>query len=137
LNYGLRYEWQPQYTSPHDYGSEFEANLSNPGAGGLPGALAFLGTGPGRTGKRRFSDTYKFGFGPRLGFAYTLSTSTVVRGSYGLFGAPVSQFSGETANRQGFVPRFAVSSNDGFTGAFNWDNGFPSGFSSIRRSIRR
>src|SRR6266853_665486 len=45
LNYGLRYEWQPQYTSPHDYGSEFEPKIPNPGAGGLPGALAFLGNG--------------------------------------------------------------------------------------------
>jgi len=128
LNYGLRWEWQPQYTSPHDYGSEFEPNIPNPGAGGLPGALAFLGKGPGRNGKRRFSDTYPWGFGPRLGFAYKLTDKTVVRGSYGLFAAPVSQFSGEFGNRQGFVPRFAVSSIDGFTPAFNWDNGFPSGF---------
>jgi hypothetical protein len=130
LNYGLRYEWQPQYTSPHNYGSEFEPNIPNPGAGGLPGALAFLGNGPGRNGKRRFSDTYPWGFGPRLGFAYKLTNSTVVRGSYGLFAAPVSQFSGEFGNRQGFVPRFAVSSIDGFTSAFNWDNGFPSGFNA-------
>jgi hypothetical protein len=130
LNYGLRYEWQPQYTSPHDYGSQFESGLANAGAGGLPGALAFLGNGPGRTGKRRFSDTYPFGFGPRLGFAYKINNNTVARGSYGLFAAPVSQFSGEIGNRQGFVPRFAVSSIDGFTAAFNWDSGFPSGFNS-------
>ncbi len=130
LNYGLRYEWQPQYTSPHNYGAEFEPNIPNPGAGGLLGALAFLGNGPGRNGKRRFSDTYPWGFGPRLGFAYKITNGTVVRGSYGLFAAPVSQFSGEFGNRQGFVPRFAVSSIDGFTGAFNWDNGFPSGFNS-------
>lgn len=128
LNYGLRWEWQPQYTSPHDYGSEFEATIPNPRAGGLPGALAFLGHGPGRNGRRRFSDTYPWGFGPRLGFAYKLMNNTVVRGSYGLFNAPVSQFSGEFGNRQGFVPRFAVSSIDGFSSAFNWDNGFPSGF---------
>jgi hypothetical protein len=128
LNYGLRWEWQPQYTSPHDYGSEFDPTVPNPGAGGLPGALTFLGTGPGRNGKRRFSDTYPWGFGPRLGFAYKITNNTVARGSYGLFNAPVSQFSGEFGNRQGFVPRFAVSSIDGFTPAFNWDNGFPSGF---------
>ncbi|MEO8659226.1 MAG: TonB-dependent receptor [Bryobacteraceae bacterium] len=130
LNYGLRYEVQPQYTSPHDYGSQFDPSLSNPAAGNLPGALVFLGDGAGRNGQHRFSDTYRFGFGPRLGFAYKITNSTVVRGSYGLFNAPVSQFSGEFGNRQGFVPRFAVSSIDGFTGAFNWDNGFPSGFNS-------
>ena len=50
----------------------------------------------------------------------------MVRGSYGLFQAPVSQFSGELANRQGFVPQFGVASIDGgVTASFNWTDGFP------------
>jgi hypothetical protein len=53
-------------------------------------------------------------------------SGTVIRGSYGLFQAPVSQFSGELANRQGFVPQFGVASLDGgVTASFNWTNGFP------------
>src|SRR5262249_590083 len=121
LNYGLRYEVQPQYTNPNDNASEFDATVPNPKAGSLLGALTFLGNGPGRNGKRRFSDIYKPGFGPRFGFAYKLLPGTVVRGSYGLFQAPVSQFSGELANRQGFVPQFGVASVDGgVTAAFNW-----------------
>jgi hypothetical protein len=31
--------------------SSFEAGLTNPGAGNLPGALAFAGSGPGEYGK--------------------------------------------------------------------------------------
>ncbi|MFN7995646.1 MAG: carboxypeptidase regulatory-like domain-containing protein [Bryobacteraceae bacterium] len=120
LNYGLRYDYQPQYTSPHHQGSSFDGTIPNPGAGNYPGALTFL-----TASKTRFSDTYKLGFGPRFGFAFKLDTKTVMRGSYGLFYGPVSQLSGEIATRQGYVPRFALASTDGISPAFNWDNGIP------------
>jgi len=125
LNYGLRYDYQPQYTSPHHQGSSFDPTLPNPGAGNIPGALTFLSASD-----RRFSSTYPVAFGPRFGFAYKLDSKTVMRGSYGLFYSPVSQFSGEIATRQGYVPNFTLSSTDGISPAFNWDNGVatPPGF---------
>lgn len=127
LNYGLRYDYQPQYTSPHHEGSSFNGALPNPDAGNIPGALEFL-----TSSRTRFGDTYKLGFGPRFGFAYKLDSKTVMRGSYGLFYGPVSQFSGEVAPRQGYVPSFALTSTDGVSPAFNWSNGVvtPPGFTN-------
>ncbi len=131
LNYGLRYDYQPQLVAPHDDISEFDRTVPNPGAGGLPGAMTFLGFGPGRLGKRRYGETWPWGFGPRVGFAYKLGANTVIRGSYGLFNAPVSQNQwAQVQQHQGFNPQFSVASqNQGITPAFNWDDGFPiSGF---------
>jgi hypothetical protein len=126
LTYGLRYEVQPQFTSPYDNSSQFDPAVPNPGAGGLPGALTFLGTGPGRTGKRAFSDSDYLGFSPRFGVAYTLGNRTTVRSSYGLFRGPIAQMTGEMVNRQGFLANYGLSSIDGgITPAFNWTNGFP------------
>ena len=128
LNAGLRWEYQPPYHELHDTATSFSPTIPNAAAGGLLGALEFLGTGPGRSGKPRFSDPYLKGFGPRVGFAYKLTTNTVLRGSYGLFWAPVSQWSGEFEFRAGFRPTLNVaSSNAGATPAFNWDSGFPIG----------
>ena len=45
LNYGLRYEVQPQYTNPNDNASEFDPTVPNSKAGGLLGALTFWVTG--------------------------------------------------------------------------------------------
>jgi hypothetical protein len=129
LNYGLRYDYQPQLVEPHDDISEFDPTVPNPGAGNLLGAMTFLGTGPGRLGKRRYGDTWPWGFGPRFGFAYQLSSRTVLRGSYGLFNGPVSQNQwAQVQQHYGFNPQFTVASQDqGITAAFNWDNGFPIG----------
>jgi len=121
LNYGLRYEIQPQFRAPHNDTSEFNPSIPNPGAGGLLGALEFASAS-----HPRFADTFYKGFGPRLGFAYALTPRTVFRGSWGWFEAPVSQFSGELANRQGFDPSFGIDSPDGgITPAFYMDQGFP------------
>ena len=126
LSYGLRYEIQPQYINNDDSGSQFTPSIPNPGAGGLPGAIEFLGFGAGKANTRRFGNTYYKGFGPRLGFAYGITPKTVLRGSFGLFDAPVSQFSGELAPRMGYDPTFTFASPDGgVTPAFNWTNGYP------------
>ncbi len=126
LNLGLRYDWQPQYTSPSYDASQFNPTIANPGADNVPGALEFLGFGTGRDGKKRFGDTYAKGFGPRVGLAYKLGDNTSVRASYGLYWSPVSQFSGEFANRQGFqASSTLLSPNGGVTSAFNWTSGYP------------
>ncbi len=133
LNYGLRYDYQPQFVEPHDDISEFDRSVPNPAAGGLPGAMTFLGSGPGRLGKRRYGETWPWGFGPRVGFAYKLGANTVLRGSYGLFNAPVSQNQwAQVQQHYGFDPQYTLASQDqGITPAFNWDNGFPvSGFNT-------
>lgn len=126
VNYGVRYDWQPQYTSPYNDASQFNPLIPNPGAGGRLGALEFLGSGPGRDGKTRFSPTYTKGFGPRFGVAYSLNDRTVLRASYGLFWAQVSEYDGEFAIRQGLHPSLALNSTTGgVISAFNWNGGVP------------
>ena len=46
LSYGLRWDYQPPYREADDQISTFLPDIPNPGAGGLPGALAFASTDP-------------------------------------------------------------------------------------------
>ena len=129
LSLGLRYDAQPFPEMDKNEVSQFNPRLPNPGAGNLPGALTFAGVGPGRLGIRRVAPSHWFdrNFAPRVGFAYQLRQSTVVRGSYGVYWGPVTQqMAGfDAIEQQGFFPLFTKSSTDGFTPAFDWTNGFP------------
>src|SRR5207244_10904955 len=49
VNYGLRYDLHRPLSEKYDRISSFVADIPNPGAGDLPGALGFLGSGPGRS----------------------------------------------------------------------------------------
>ena len=84
LNVGLRYEMELPPVEDHNESSEFNFTTPNPGAGNLPGAYIFAGSGAGRTGGRTFMNTYYGGIGPRFGLAYELAPSTVIRGGYGI-----------------------------------------------------
>jgi hypothetical protein len=84
LSYGLRWDFDPPFSEVHNQMSSFQANLVNPGAGGRLGALGFIGTGAGRIGGN-FQDSWKKGFGPRLGIAYQLDAKTVIRLSAGVY----------------------------------------------------
>ena len=130
LNYGLRYEIYWPKAEAHDNISAFDPTIPNPAAGGRLGAIAFLGSGPGRNGRTSFADTYFKNFGPRLGFAYGLDQKTVVRGGYGLYYGLGNANAGLRASQNfsyGFNPSSALSSTDaGVTPALpNWDAGFP------------
>ncbi len=133
LSYGLRWDWQPQFTipangadAPANSASQFNPTIPNTAAGGIPGALEFLGNGTGRDGKTRFSPTFGKGFGPRFGIAYSFNQRTVLRASYALFWAQVSEYDGEFVNRQGFYPSLTVNSTSGgVLPAFNWNSGAP------------
>ena len=126
LNYGVRYDYQPQYTVPGNYQSQFDPTIPNPAAGGLLGGIAFAGYGTGRCNCDVWSPTYPWAFAPRFGFAYKLANNTVVRGSYGLYWQQVSQYAGENQERYGFQPSLSVNDEDaGVTPIFNWQSGFP------------
>ncbi len=127
LNYGLRYEYTPPTVEGHfpDGYSNFDPTLPNPGAGGRLGAMIFAGTGPGRTGKRTMYDPWPWGFGPRLGLAYSLNDKTVIRASAARSFAAVKN-SGGSAHWQGFYTEYTWTSQDqSLTQPFNWDNGAP------------
>ena len=124
-NLGIRYELNMGVTERHDKFSLFNPTLSNPACGGCPGAMTFLGSGPGRLGSRGLwphSDAW----GPRAGLAYRIGANTVVRGGFGIFYSP-EKSPGLGGANDGFAntPNF-VSPNTGVTPAFNWTNAWPS-----------
>jgi hypothetical protein len=130
LNIGLRWDLFTPRREHNTNISGFDPSLPNPGAGNLLGAIRFLGEGPGRDNSRQsFADTYYKAFGPRVGFAYQLKASTVLRGGYGISYGQGNANAG-LRDSQKFVygfnaaPSYA-STDAGATPAFNWDGGFP------------
>jgi hypothetical protein len=123
LNLGVRYEVPIGWHIPGGNGySHVDINVPNPGAGGRPGALVFSGTGPGRTGVKRFYPTDFSNIGPRLGFAYQLASKTVIRGGWSIYYQGLS--SGGCGCRAGFAGTNDLQS-DGTNAVINWDNGIP------------
>src|SRR5207253_1736933 len=100
----------------------------NPAAGGLPGALIFLGKGAGRTGTLNMFGHYNKNFSPRTGLAYQIDNKTVLRMGYGIFhiNTNVGSINQGIEWRNGFgaFPSFS-SLDQGITPAFNLDSGFP------------
>ena len=132
LNYGLRYEIPIPRQEVVDRMSSFDPALPNPAAGGRLGALIFAGSGPGGSGRRSFADTDYMQFGPRVGFAYSFDSKTVLRGGYGIYystGGAVLDNGARAELTLGFnaFPTFA-STDLGITPAFQWDQGFPQNF---------
>src|SRR5216684_4370404 len=89
VNYGLRWDYYSPSREKFNHLSFFDPKGSNPGAGGLPGRLAFAGTGAA-CGSACFGgdfpeDSWKKGFAPRFGVAYSWDSKTVVRAGYGIF----------------------------------------------------
>lgn len=95
LNLGLRYEVQPGPTERYNHIYGVDLTKSNPYASGLSvpngdplggmGAIAF----PGVNGySRNLWDTQWNNISPRIGAAYRLTNSTVLRGGYGRVYAP-------------------------------------------------
>jgi hypothetical protein len=126
LNIGLRFDYQTALREKYDRYSSFEPNLANPAAGGIPGAMAFAGTGPGRTGSTVFLHPPKDDWGPRFGFAYRLTDKNVIRGGYGIYYSGVTQnaFLSNPSVGFGANPTAANMSN-GLYPAFYLDDGFP------------
>ena len=109
-NLGFRYEVTLPTVEAHNQLSYMDPTLPNPGAGGLPGAYAFAGNGPGRTGQRTPQSTFFKSVGPRIGFAYQVQPGTVVRAGYGVYFANLS------------VGGFAENDSQGFAGNFTYPN---------------
>ncbi|HYP05175.1 MAG TPA: TonB-dependent receptor [Bryobacteraceae bacterium] len=132
LNLGLRHEIFFPRTERFNNLSGFDPDLPNPGAGGRLGAIAFLGEGEGRNGRTSFADTDYKSFGPRVGFAYSLTDKTVFRGGYGISYAAGNATAGLRASQRfgfGFNAQPTFQTTDvGNTPAFYWDGGFPQNF---------
>jgi hypothetical protein len=125
LTLGLRWDYESARTERDDQMSTFSPTEPNPGAGGIPGAMIFAGTGPGRTGQRKFEKVPKDAWGPRVGFAYKINEKQALRGGYGIYYAHVA-FAQGAQPTQGFGSApFAPNVTNGLTPAFHLDQGFP------------
>jgi hypothetical protein len=122
LNLGVRYEvpigW---HIINGNYGS-FDPTGVDATAGNLPGTVEFMGVGPYRIGKARPYPTDFTELGPRLGFAWNVKPSVVIRGAWGIYYEAIGNggcgctdgFSGGTKSQP---------STNTFDPAFNWDPG--------------
>jgi hypothetical protein len=131
LNLGLRWE----YEAPRVEANNQVANFNFTGKATLPngtpvaGGLAFPGVGGLPDGNWNAN---KKNFAPRIGFAYNLKDSTVIRGGYGIF---YSNSWGNGRNNSampqtGFVcsTPVATTQDNGLTPYAVLSNPFPTGF---------
>src|SRR5581483_407703 len=101
----------------------------NPGAGNLPGSLAFAGNkwGSASYGAPYPEKPFNGAFAPRLGVAYKLTDSTVLRAGYGVFYTQAFYPGwGGGMNLDGFNPLLSFGDSlSGYQPSFYMDNGFP------------
>ena len=130
LNLGLRWNvWSP-FTEVNNVMSFFNPTLANPLAGGIPGALEFVGNGTDSCGCKTPVKQHNINPGPRVGLAYLLGQKTVIRAGYSIFYAHAGGVGGRTDGRQGLSQAgFDETASLGAvaTGqpAFNWNSGYP------------
>jgi len=81
LDLGLRYDYSTAGKEQYGRYGFFSPTVANTQDGGHPGGVTYGAT----CGcDNNFFNSYKLGFGPRLGFAYQLTPKTVLRGGAGL-----------------------------------------------------
>ena len=129
INLSLRWDYFSPREEHNSNISGFDPALPNPGAGGLLGAIAFLGNGTGRDGGTSFANPDYRDYGPRFGFAYQAMREN--RNSRRLWSVLRNwQCRGGLARIENFIygfnaaPSYA-STNSGVTPAFTLDPGFP------------
>ena len=83
LDYGLRYDFQTYFREQYGRLPNFAPGVANPNAAGRLGATIFEGNAPGRC-NCSFAKNYPWGFGPRLGAAYQITSKTVLRAGFGI-----------------------------------------------------
>ena len=107
LDLGLRYDYSTAGKEQYGRYGFFDPNVANTQDGGRLGGVVYGAT----CGcDNNFFNSYKLGFGPRLGFAYQLTPKTVLRGGAALL-------IGTTADN-GIQTRSVTSSNPQFANAF-------------------
>ncbi len=122
LNLGVRWEYQTVPSETANRSSIVSLTTPNAAAGNLPGALVFAGSGANRTGSSSLTRNDFSAVSGRVGFAYQVQPTTVVRGGYGLY------YSDNELSLvgNGFQPQASfTTTNNGVTPAFLLQNGFP------------
>ena len=111
MNVGLRYDLPFTRYEPDHQNSNFNPTIPNPGAGGLLGAMEFAGSGTGRSGRDILQYTRHNGFGPRLGFAYQLTPTTVVRAGGSVVFDSIREDGNADSGIQGFGGSYSAPAN--------------------------
>jgi len=107
LELGLRYDYSTSGKEQYGRYGFFDPKVANTQDGGRLGGVTYGATcGCGNN----FFNSYKLGFGPRLGFAYQLNPKTVLRGGAGLLIG--------TTPDNGIQSRSVTSLNQVFSTAF-------------------
>ncbi len=132
VNAGLRWEFTGPWTERYDRISAFFPNASSPLASqtGLPlkGDVGLVNT-PTLPQRTAMNPSYRE-FSPRVGLAYLVTPSTVIRSGYGIFWLPedVNLFSSPDHDSINAITQSMTSSlNNGITPYNTLSNPFPSG----------
>jgi len=129
INAGLRFEHESGIQEEHNKMLVgFNATVANPlqaAVSGLqiPGAVEYAGVNGNPT---QSGNALAIKPAPRIGFAYSADSKTVVRGGYGIFWAP-SFFSYQNAIGYSQTTTIIPSTNANFTPAVSLSNPYPSG----------
>ncbi len=124
LNIGVRADYELAPSAPDGRLSDLNLNVPNPGAGGLPGAIVFAGSGPGRAGSNSLIPNWH-GAEPRLGVAYSINSKTTVRASASRYYGPVEGNNG-SSHYLGFVIKStAADTTNGIQPLWLLKNGHP------------
>ncbi|HOQ44859.1 MAG TPA: TonB-dependent receptor [Bryobacteraceae bacterium] len=126
LNIGLRWSGNAAHYEKNNEFANFNPNLPDPNFGGIPGAVEYAGSGPGRTGRRTIAPGHWRDFGPTAGLAYQITPRVVMRAGYGISYTPEG-FGWTYPWRAGFneTNEAAADSKGIYLPVFNIDDGFP------------
>jgi hypothetical protein len=83
LDYGLRYDYATYLQEQYGRNPYFSPTTPNSALGGILGAVAFEGSGPGHC-NCNMAKNYPWAFGPRFGLAWQVTPKTVVRTGFGI-----------------------------------------------------
>jgi outer membrane receptor protein involved in Fe transport len=126
INLGLRWETTLPPVEEKDRWSDFAPDRPNPGADNRPGALIYAGTGEGREGTRTLADPWFWGFGPRIGAAYSWDEKTVIRANFARSFSQVTTTTGST-HQKGFTQTTSFpNTSTGLSPSFLLKDGLPS-----------
>lgn len=130
LNLGLRYDLESGFNERYNRVATFDPNIANPlaRATGLPltGGVVFAGV----NGQPRRNWKTEGDFSPRIGAAYSLTSTVVLRAAYGIFRLPTTQRLYGSTNPGFTITTPFLATIDGVTPVGSISTPFPNGILS-------